>query len=61
MAICLNTLTGEEVEVPDHYLGHPVLGAYLAPLDSEVNSETKTKKTKLFSISEKASNENNEE
>lgn len=62
MSIFKNTLTGDMVEAPEHYLEHPILGAYLAPVDSEVdasNAETKTKKTKGFSFG--TTTENNEE
>jgi hypothetical protein len=62
MAIFKHILTGEIVDAPEHYLEHPILGAYLAPVDSEVDAskaETKTKKTKGFSFG--TSTENNEE
>lgn len=60
MATYINTLTGEEVEAPEHYLEHPILGAYLAPLDSDVDApeaETKTKKAKGFSFGTSTENE----
>lgn len=62
MALFKNKLTGEEVDAPEHYLGHPILGAYLLPVDSNVdaeNADTKNNKTKGTSLG--TSTENNEE
>lgn len=62
MALFKNKLTGEIVEAPDHYAGHPILGVNLLPVEENVEAtkaETKTKKTKGFSLGK--SNENNEE
>ena len=63
MAVYINSLTGERVDVPEHYFGHPVLGAYLKPLENVETSdvETKIKKNKVFSLGERTSTENNEE
>jgi hypothetical protein len=30
MALAINTRTGKTVSVPDHYIGHPVLGKNLS-------------------------------
>lgn len=47
MAHAKNTITGKTVSVPDHYIGHPVLGKNLVPLKDEAQAapkkETKTK------------------
>lgn len=48
MALATNTRTGKSVVVPDHYIGHPVLGNDLVLATDEVQAapkkETKTKK-----------------
>jgi hypothetical protein len=62
MALFKHKLTGEIIEAPEHYLGHPFLGVNLIPVDANVEAdeaETKTKKTKGFSLGK--STENNEE
>lgn len=47
MATAKNTRTGKIVSVPDHYVGHPVLGIDLIAVDDEVqaapNKKMKTK------------------
>ena len=47
MAIVRNTRTGIIVNVPEHYIGHPVLGKNLVPVTDKVqaapNKETKKK------------------
>jgi len=48
MALATNTRTGKTVSVPDHYIGHPVLGIDLVAAGTEVQAapkkETKYKK-----------------
>lgn len=48
MALAINTRTGKSVSVPDHYIGHPVLGNDLVLETEEVQAapmkETKSKK-----------------
>lgn len=48
MALAINTRTGKSVSVPDHYIGHPVLGNDLILETDEVQAapikETKPKK-----------------
>lgn len=50
MALAMNVRTGKTVNVPDHYIGHEVLGKDLEPLDgAEVQAAPKKenkKKTK---------------
>lgn len=47
MATAKNTRTGKIVSVPDHYIGHPVLGNDLIAVDDEVQAAPKKKiKTK---------------
>lgn len=47
MAHAKNTLTGKTVSVPDHYIGHPVLGKNLVLVTEQAQAapkkETKTK------------------
>lgn len=47
MASAINKITGKIVSVPDHYIGHPVLGKNLTLLKDEAQAapkkETKTK------------------
>lgn len=45
MAFVKNTRTGKTANVPDHYIGHPVLGKWLVAVDS-VNAEAAPKKEK---------------
>jgi hypothetical protein len=46
MAIAINTRTGKTVTVPDHYIGHSVLGNDLELLGSEVKAAPTDKKKK---------------
>jgi hypothetical protein len=46
MAYAKNTITGKTVSVPDHYVGHPVLGKNLVPLKDEAQAAPK-KETKI--------------
>jgi hypothetical protein len=47
MAFAKNTRTGKFVNVPDHYIGHPVFGGDLIVADTEAMVEpTKEKKKK---------------
>lgn len=47
MALAINALTGKIASVPDHYIGHPVLGKNLTLVKDEApaapKKETKTK------------------
>jgi len=45
MAFVKNTRTGKTASVPDHYLGHPVLGKWLVVADSN-RAEAAPKKEK---------------
>jgi hypothetical protein len=47
MALAVNLRTGKTVNVPDHYLGHEVLGKDLAPFDgAEVKAAPKKENKK---------------
>ena len=47
MANAKNTRTGKFVSVPNHYIGHPVLGGDLIVIDEQVEAApNKEKKTK---------------
>lgn len=47
MATAKNTRTGKIASVPDHYIGHPVLGIDLVEITDEVQAAPKKKmKTK---------------
>ena len=47
MAFAMNVRTGKTVNVPDHYIGHEVLGKDLEPLDgAEVQAAPKKEKKK---------------
>lgn len=46
MALAKNTKTGITVNVPGHYLGHPVLGKNLVAVGAEVQAAPK-KETKI--------------
>lgn len=56
MALARNTRTGKIASVPNHYIGHPVLGKNLVSLTEEVQAVPKKEKTKkltgIFSASE---------
>jgi len=45
MALAINTRTGKTVSVPDHYVGHPVLGKNLVLKTDEAQAAPK-KETK---------------
>jgi hypothetical protein len=45
MANAMNTKTGKTVSVPDHYIGHPVLGKNLVLVTDEAQAAPK-KETK---------------
>jgi len=46
MAFAKNTKTGLTVNVPEHYLGHPILGKNLVAIGSEVQAAPKKEKKK---------------
>lgn len=46
MALAKNTKTGLTVNVPEHYLGHPVLGKNLVAIGTEVPAAPKKEKKK---------------
>jgi hypothetical protein len=46
MALAINTRTGKTVDVPEHYIGHSVLGKDLKPLGDEVQAAPKKEKKK---------------
>lgn len=49
MAIAVNTRTGKTVSVPEHYIGHPVLGKDLEPFGgAEVQAAPKKEKKNRF-------------
>jgi hypothetical protein len=41
MALAKNIRTGKVTSVPDHYIGHPVLGKDLQPVGAEVQAAPK--------------------
>ena len=51
MAIAINTRTGKVVTVPNHYIGHEVLGKDLELLGSNVEAAPKAKKKKAEYVS----------
>jgi dTDP-4-dehydrorhamnose reductase len=55
MAFAKNTRTGKTTTVPDHYIGHPVLGKDLIAIDSKVEAapkKEKKKKTEAIKVQE---------
>ena len=48
MALAINKRTGKSVNVPEHYLGHPVLGKELEPAGSVVKAAPKKENSKKF-------------
>jgi hypothetical protein len=46
MAFAKNTRTGKTTSVPEHYLGHPVLGKDLIAVDGKVEAAPKKEKSK---------------
>lgn len=44
MALAMNKVTGITTEVPDHYMGHPVLGKNLIPVSDEAQAAPKKEK-----------------
>ncbi len=46
MANAKNTRTGKLVSVPEHYIGHPVLGKNLIAVDGKVEAAPKKEKKK---------------
>ena len=46
MAFAVNTRTGKTVSVPDHYIGHLVLGKDLVLLEEQVQTAPKKEKKK---------------
>lgn len=46
MALAKNTKTGITVNVPEHYLGHPVLGKNLVAVGTEAPAAPKKEKKK---------------
>lgn len=70
MALAMNKRTGKTVSVPEHYLGHPVLGQDLVSATAEKSSSAAPKKEKksFFDLPEteeqlapETDNETNEE
>ena len=53
MAIAKNVRTGKVAIVPDHYIGHPVLGKELVLENDESSAAPKTKKKLTEEISTK--------
>jgi hypothetical protein len=52
MAIAKNTRTGKIVSVPDHYIGHPVLGKNLIAADGKVEAAPKKETKKKTEVAE---------
>ena len=52
MALVKNTRTGKETNVPEHYLGHPVLGADLEELNKVSSAAPKKAKKPFFAMAE---------
>ena len=55
MAFVMNTRTGKTTSVPNHYIGHPVLGGDLIVVDSQEQSapiKEKKKKYSAFKVEE---------
>lgn len=52
MATAKNTRTGKIVSVPDHYIGHPVLGKNLIAADSKVEAAPKKETPKKAEVKE---------
>jgi hypothetical protein len=48
MALATNVRTGKTVTVPDHYIGHEVLGKDLVALGEEVQAAPKKEKKKKY-------------
>jgi len=48
MAFAKNTRTGKTTSVPEHYLGHPVLGKDLIAIDGKVEAAPKKEKNKKY-------------
>jgi hypothetical protein len=48
MAFAKNTRTGKTTSVPDHYIGHPVLGKDLIAIDGKVEAAPKKEKKKKY-------------
>jgi hypothetical protein len=46
MAFVKNTRTGKTTSVPDHYVGHPVLGKNLIAVDGKVEAAPKKENKK---------------
>jgi len=52
MALVKNTRTGKEANVPEHYVGHPVLGADLEELNKVSSAAPKKAKKSFFVATE---------
>jgi hypothetical protein len=55
MAFAKNTRTGKITSVPEHYIGHPVLGKDLIAIDGKVEAapkKEKKKKTEAIKVQE---------
>jgi hypothetical protein len=50
MAFAKNTRTDKLVSVPDHYIGHPVLGKNLIAVDGKVEAAPKKEKKKKIEV-----------
>lgn len=68
MAFVKNTRTGKTASVPDHYIGHPVLGKWLVAVESDKaeaapkkEKKKKTAETESYSWFSKAEPETQEQ
>jgi hypothetical protein len=52
MTTAKNTRTGKIVSVPDHYIGHPVLGKNLIAVDGKVEAAPKKETKKKAEVIE---------
>jgi hypothetical protein len=50
MTTAKNTRTGKIVSVPDHYIGHPVLGKNLIAVNGKVEAAPKKEKKKKIEV-----------
>jgi hypothetical protein len=48
MAFAKNIRTGKTTNVPEHYLGHPVLGKDLVAIDDMIEAAPKKEKNKKY-------------
>jgi hypothetical protein len=50
MAFAKNTRTGKITSVPEHYIGHPLLGKNLIAVDGKVEAAPKKEKKKKVEV-----------